>query len=160
MGRSITQKNGNDKVMTPIYFAKGIINHFKPSGNILEPCCGNGNFLKVMKADWCEIDKGKDFLKVSGHWDWIITNPPYSKYRDFLNKSFEVADNVVFLQLVNAIWYKGRLNDVFNSGFNIKEILLLNTPKEFPQFGFQLGCVYFKKGYNGNSIKITKKEFN
>jgi len=151
-GRPIAQKNGNDKIMTPVYVAEKIVKHFNPFGKILEPCCGTGNFLKVMKADWAEIDKGKDFLKITGKWDWVITNPPYSQYRAFMNKSFEVADNVVFLQLINAIWYKARLRDMKNSGFGIKEIFLLDTPKEFPQFGFQLGCVYFKKDYNENII--------
>jgi hypothetical protein len=83
--------------MTPVYLAKQIVNHFNPKGKILEPCCGNGNFLSVIPtADWCEIDKNKDFLTIQGHWDWIITNPPYSKYRDFLAKSMEVSDNIVF----------------------------------------------------------------
>lgn len=149
-GRPLAQKNGNDKVMTPISLASKIVLHFQPTGKILEPCAGSGNFLRIMPtADFCEIDDGIDFMDVSGHWDWVVTNPPYSKYRDFMNKSFEVADNVVFLQLINATWYKARLRDMKNAGFGIKEILLLDTPKEFPQFGFQLGCVYYKKGYNG-----------
>ena len=72
MGRAIAQKNGNDKVNTPIYLCKQIVEHFKPSGKILEPCCGEGNFLKVMESDWFEIDKGKDFMQAIGHWDWIF----------------------------------------------------------------------------------------
>ena len=151
--RPLAQSNGNDRVMTPEYLCKQIVEHFKPTGKILEPCCGTGNFLKVMEADWCEVDKGKDFLGISGHWDWIITNPPYSKYRAFLNKSMEVADNIVFLQLINATFYKARLRDMFNAGFGIKEILLLDTPKEFPQFGFQMGCVYYKRGYKSQEIR-------
>ena len=154
MGKPLAQKNGNDKVMTPLYLCKEIIEHFKPEGKILEPCSGNGNFLKVMEADWYEIDKGKDFLKAKGHWDWIITNPPYSQYRVFLNKSMEVADNIVFLQLVNATFYKARLRDMYRNGFDIKEIFLLNTPKEFPQFGFQMGCVYYKRGFKNNWLNI------
>jgi hypothetical protein len=155
--RPIAQKNGNDRVMTPICLAEQIVNHFNPTGKILEPCCGSGNFLKVMPdADWFEIDKGKDFMTVSGHWDWIITNPPYSKYRDFLNKSFEVADNVVFLQLINAIWYKARLRDMVKANFGIKEIWIFATPKDFTQFGFQLGCVYFQRNYKGD-IKFSSQ---
>jgi hypothetical protein len=146
--RALAQKSGNDKVMTPLYLCKQIIEHFNPVGKILEPCCGSGNFLKFMKADWCEIDKGRDFMSIEGHWDWIITNPPYSKYRDFLNKSMDVADNIVFLQLINATFYKARLRDMFNKGFGIKEIWCIDTPKEFPQFGFQMGCVYYKKGWS------------
>ena len=64
----------------------------------------------------------------------------------------EVADNIVFLQLINATFYKARLRDMFTHNFGIKEIWLLNTPKEFPQFGIQLGCVYYKRKYKGNII--------
>lgn len=135
--------------MTPDYLAKTIVEHFKPIGTILEPCAGDGAFLRAMKADWCELDKGKDFLEVKGKWDWIITNPPYSKYRDFLKKSMDVADNIVFLQLINATFYKARLRDLKENDFGIKEIWCIDTPKEFPQFGFQMGCVHYQKGYKG-----------
>lgn len=158
MGKSLSQKNGNDKIMTPLYLCKKIINHFKPEGKILEPCAGSRNFLIVyetmsMDVDWYEIDRGRDFIQAKGHWDWIITNPPYSQYRAFLNKSMEVADNIVFLQLINATFYKARLRDMFDNGFHINEILFIDTPKEFPQFGFQMGCVYYKRGF-GNSCRI------
>jgi hypothetical protein len=151
MGRSISAKNGNDNINTPLYLAKEIVDHYKPEGKILEPCIGDGNFLKVLPSttDWCEINKGRDFLTTTGHWDWIITNPPYSKYRLFLRHAMEVADNIVFLQLINATFYKARLKDIKDMGFGIKEIWCLETPKEFPQFGFQLGCVYYKKEYSG-----------
>lgn len=95
------------------------------------------------------IDECKDFLQAEGHWDWIITNPPYSKYRDFFNKSMQVADNIVFLQLINATFYKARLRDMLQNSFGIKEILLIDTPQEFPQFGFQMGCVYYKRDFKG-----------
>lgn len=153
MGRSLSTKNGNDKVMTPIYICKKIINHFKPIGSILEPCKGTGNFLSIIpNADWYELDEGKDFLTARGHWDWIITNPPYSQYRDFLNKSMEIADNIVFLQLINATFYKARLRDMLNNNFGIKEIWCIDTPKEFPQFGFQMGCVYYKRNWNKETL--------
>lgn len=154
---------GNDCINTPIYLCRAIVKHFRPTGKILEPCKGSGNFLKIMpKADWCEITKGKDFLTISGHWDWIITNPPYSKYRAFLNKAMEIADNIVFLQLVNATFYRARLRDMWKAGFGIKEIWCIDTPKEFPQFGFQMGCVYYKRDYylatsiieGGNNAKL------
>ena len=150
MGRSLSSNNGNDCVQTPIELCRQIVEHFKPYGKILEPCKGNGNFLKVMKADYFEIKEGKDFLQANGKWDWIITNPPYSKYRDFFNKSMEVADNIVFLQLINATFYKARLRDMRERNFGIKEIWCIETPKEFPQFGFQMGCVYYKRNWKGD----------
>jgi len=44
MGRSISAKNGNDNINTPLYLAKEIVDHYKPEGEILEPCIGDGNF--------------------------------------------------------------------------------------------------------------------
>ena len=152
VGRSLASNNGNDCIQTPIYLCKQIVEHFNPQGRILEPCAGDGNFLTTMKANHCEIKKGRDFMLVQGHWDWIITNPPYSKYRDFLNKSMEVADNIVFLQLINATFYKARLRDISQKMFGIKEIWCINTPKEFPQFGFQMGCVHYKRNWVGDII--------
>ena len=53
----------NDVYYTPDDLAKLIVEHFKPSGKILEPCAGNGVFLKYLnESDWCEIDKGKNFF--------------------------------------------------------------------------------------------------
>ncbi len=155
MGRSLAPKNGNDCIQTPIDIAKKIVEHFKPAGKILEPCCGEGNFLTALKDSaemiyWCEIKKNVDFLTIIDHYDWIVTNPPYSKYRDFLNKSMQVVDNIVFLQLVNATFYKARLRDIRNNNFGIKEIWCIETPKQFPQFGFQMGCVYYKKDWTGD----------
>lgn len=151
MSKAIAQCNGNDNIQTPLWLCEQVVKHYNPEGSILEPCCGEGNFLKVLpQADWCEIEQGRNFLKTRGHWDWIITNPPYSQYRVFLNKSMEVADNIVFLQLINATFYKARLRDMFNHGFGIKGIWLVETPSEFPQFGFQMGCVYYKRGWIGN----------
>ena len=80
MGRSLSANNGNDCVQTPVYLCEQIVDYFKPTGRILEPCKGDGNFLQVMKADYCEIKENIDFLNMRGHWDWIITNPPYSIY--------------------------------------------------------------------------------
>jgi hypothetical protein len=140
-------KSGNDKIYTPDYLAKQIVEHFSPSGKILEPCCGNGVFLKYLPtADWCEIDKGRDFFNWSEPVDWIVTNPPYSKYREFLKHSFEVADNVVFLQFVNAFFMRARVRLMIDMGFKINEILYLDTPpKPWPQTGFQVGCIHWRR---------------
>ena len=147
MGRSLTTKSGNDRVYTPDYLAKAIVERYKPTGRILEPCCGEGAFLKYLPtAEWCEIDKGRDFMDWTEKVDWIITNPPYSKYLDFLRHSFEVANNVVFLQFVNAFFMRKRVKTMREMGFEIKDIWYLDTPpKPWPQTGFQVGCIYFKK---------------
>lgn len=146
-----TNTKREDCVQTPVNYASMIIEHFKPFGRTLEPCSGDGNFLKVYPfTKSLEILDGKDFFEETEHFDWIITNPPYSKMRAFLNKSMEVADNVVFLTSINHLWLKARIRDIEEKGFGIKEIIIFDTPKSFPQSGFQFGCFYLSKNYKGD----------
>ena len=38
-------------VMTPVYLAKEIIEHFNPTGRILDPCRGTGAFYDNFNTD-------------------------------------------------------------------------------------------------------------
>ena len=64
---------------------------------------------------------------------------------------------LVFLITINHIWLKARLRDIKEKGFGIKEILLIDTPKTFPQSGFQFGVIHLSKNYIGD-IKFSKME--
>jgi len=167
----------NDDVQTPPELALGIMRHFKPSGIFFEPCKGDGAFIKalgrwqasatkegesspVQRTEWSEIKEGRDFL--NPHYyvikaDWLITNPPWSKVREFLQRSMQIADNIVFLMTVNHCWTKARVRDVKEAGFGLKEILLCDMPKEFPQSGFQLGAMHWQRGWKGD-IKLSSLE--
>lgn len=141
----------DDVVMTPESLAVKLVEHFKPSGKGLEPCRGTGNIWNHLNnADWCEITEGKDFFEYSEHVDYIFTNPPWSQIRKFLQHSYEIADNIYMLFTINHLWTKARLNDMKKAGFGIKEICIFDTPKNFPQSGFQVGMVYLSRGYSGN----------
>ena len=160
MARSLCPNGGNDKVYTPNSLTISIVNHFQPRGEVLEPCRGKGAFMYALalsgiKADWCELDEGRDFLThdfAGKHFDWIVTNPPWSFLRPFLRRSMELSDNVVFLCLVNAFFMKARLRDMREAGFGFKEIVFVDTPSKetgWPQTGFALGAVHIQRGYNG-----------
>lgn len=143
--------DSNDVVMTPVHLAERIVNHFKPCGRILEPCRGTGHFTRFMpSADWCEISDGKDFFDWMKPVDWIITNPPWSQIRTFLQHSMTLGRDIVFLMTVNHVWTKARLRDIRESGFGIKEICLVEMPPEFPQSGFQLGAIHISKSWSGD----------
>ncbi len=148
----------NDDVMTPIDIAIKIINYFKPTGKILEPARGTGNFYNNIKGniDWCEIDDGRDFLKYNKKVDWIITNPPFSIYDLFLLKAFEVSDNVVFLTTLQKAFKSQKIQKEIELYGGLKEIIMLGSGGKlnFP-FGFPVGCLYYKRGYNKNLIKLT-----
>jgi len=144
----------DDEVMTPEYLAEALVNHFKPSGKILEPCKGTGNFLKFLPKDslWCEISEGKNFFDFNDKVDWIITNPPWSQIRKFLQHSLEISKNVCFLFTINHLWTKARIRDIKEAGFGIKEIVIFDTPDNFPPLGFQVGMVHLQAKYSGDII--------
>lgn len=147
-------KNRNDIVYTPLLLAKKIIDHFNPSGIILDPASGNGSFYEQFPGnnnDWCEIDKGKDFFEYQKKVDWIITNPPWSKIREFLKHGYEIANNIVYLITINHVFTKARLRDMRDANFGIKEIFCFDTPPNFPGSGFQCGAVHFKRNYIGQT---------
>lgn len=161
MARSLVPVNGNDRVYTPPDLAFSIVQHFMPSGRMLEPCSGKGAFVHAMqtyavegRVDWCELDKGRDFLKLRSRkrYDWIITNPPYSLFRAFLQKSLACSDNVVFLCFYNAWFMKARQRDIKEAGFGLVEILDVPTPPHpWPQAGFALGAGWVRKGWTGST---------
>lgn len=156
---TLNPKGGNDEIYTPVYLSKCIVEYFKPTGRLLEPCSGDGSFLKYMpNADWFEINKGKDFFNCTESYDWAITNPPFSKIRKFLQHLYKLkVKNIVFLCPTNHILgLKARLKDMHDNDYQIKEIILIDTPKEFPQSGFQWSVNYIKKGYKGK-IDITRR---
>jgi hypothetical protein len=153
------QKNApeHDIVFTPLPLAKEIIDHFSPHGSILDPCMGNGAFFDQYpdhcEKFWCEISKGQDFFDFDTKVDWIITNPPWSKMKEFISHGINVSDNVVYLVSINHYMTKARMRIIFNADFGFKEIYGVKTPKEnWPQSGFQLAAVHLEKGWKGPTL--------
>lgn len=160
--RSLIPKNGNDKVYTPDYLAKQIIDHYNPCGYVLEPFRGKGAFSNQFSADcacdWCEIDDGRDYFTYNvTRYNYVVTNPPWSLFRPSLVKSMECADNVIFLCLINAFFMNARMRDMEEHKFGIREILHIvkPPPKPWPQTGLALGAVHVQKNWTGD-IKWSK----
>ncbi len=150
--RSLIPKGGNDKIMTPPNLAKAIVDHFLPWGFCLEPCRGDGAFFDAMMPyarvlDYCEIDEGIDFLESKlTNYDWIITNPPFSKIRSFLIKSMQTAKNIVFLCPINhLLGLKARKRDIKQAGFYIQEICDIEKPKSWPSSGFGYAAIHLSR---------------
>lgn len=155
----------NDVVQTPPSLCKLIVEHFKPTGNVIESCSGEGNFVEaLMNYNWCfpvdlpiksftefEISKGTNFLThfPEKKYDWLISNFPWSEIRAFLFHSMKLSNNIVTLLSINHIWTTARMRDIKENNYGIKEIMLLDWPKEWTKSGFQLGAVHLKKNYKG-----------
>lgn len=106
-------------------------------------------------VSWCEVQRGRDFFAWTERVDWIVTNPPWSQIRRFLQHAMTLADHVVFLMTINHVWTKARLRDIRAAGFGLREIVLVDMPPTFPQSGFQLGAVYVNRGW-GELINLSQ----
>lgn len=146
--------NPNDIVYTPPHVAKIIvdtcINNYGASGTFLDPCRGTGVFYDLFPTtkDYCEINEGIDFFNYTKKCDWIISNPPYSIFRKWLQHSFNIADNIVYLiPIAKIVSSKSIMTDISNYG-GIVEIDARWSGRDigFP-FGFPCGFVYFKRGW-------------
>ena len=143
-----THLNNADVVFTPDWVAKDMVEWFKPSGTILEPSSGDGVFLEYLPAgtEWCEINKGRDFFKWDKRVDWIVGNPPYGIFADWLRYSFNISNNIVYLIPINKPYNSGKLLQQINKWGSIKHIRYYanGAALGFP-IGFAIGAIHFSK---------------
>jgi hypothetical protein len=147
----------SDVVYTPRRISKLIIDYLKPTGKILDPCRGDGSFFEQLSGDvdFCEIREGKDFFLYSQMVDWIIGNPPYSIFYEFLEHSFTLAENVSFLVPTNKIFQRQKVMNLINNWGGVVSIIVFGSGSllNFP-FGFSVGNFHFQKGYKGETKLI------
>lgn len=151
--------NPNDVVFTPDWLAKQICKMFPISGSVLEPCKGEGAFLKVLPSntEWCEIAEGKNFYEFNKKVDWLVTNPPYSDYNRFLEHAFLLADNIVLLVPVAKMFKSmGTLKLIMDYGGFVSIHTLPASKAGFP-FGFPCAVYYLRRDYKGETkIEMLK----
>lgn len=152
--------NESDIVYTPEIVVKDIISFFPITENCLDPCKGDGAFLKELPAgsDWCEIREGKDFFSYTDHKEWIVGNPPYSIFKDFLAHSYNIADNIVYIVPTNKVFQSFKIMDLIDRNGGIHTMLAYGGGQNvgFP-FGFSVGVFYFKKGFTGSTRIIFRR---
>lgn len=105
--------------------------------------------LTATRVLWSEIKRQRDFFAWHTRVDWIVTNPPWSQFRPFLQHALTLADHIVYLVTINHLWTKARLRDLMVARFGVREIVLVDTPTNFPPLGFQLGAIYLQRSYLG-----------
>lgn len=146
----MSEKTG-DIVYTPAWVAADMVEHFKPVGNVLDPCRGKGAFTDLLPgADWCEIEDGRDFFDWTQHVDWAISNPPYSLTRPWFKHSYTIADNLCYLvPLRNIFSGYGFVREIHEWG-GIKEIRTYGTGGRlgFPM-GNAVGAMHIQRQYRG-----------
>lgn len=117
-------------------------------------------------GDWREYSFLESGEATRGQWSpWVASNTPGMKQRwaqtperkrkarkrsGFLEQSVLLADNVIFLMTVNHAFTSHREGIVRRAGFGLKEIYYVDRPKSFPQIGFLLAAIHWKRGYVGD----------
>lgn len=168
----ITKTNGkgedyqtNDDIYTPEPIAKmliGKINHYiQPNHTLYDPFRGGGAFYnnfpcKTIK-EWSEIKENEDFFDWRYPVDWIISNPPYSKYTEVMQHSYEIAENICYLvPLSKVVSSMQRIRELNRWGGIIKMWILPSSMCGFP-FGFPACFFWARKGYKGSiEVEVLK----
>jgi hypothetical protein len=123
--KRIADLGGRDFYPTPGWATVALIVNEKFSGNIWECACGDGAMSRVLgsagytvwSTDFFEHGygaAGHDFLKATHRADNIVTNPPFNKAEDFVEKGVELSNHKLAL-LLRLAFLEGakRANTIF-----------------------------------------------
>jgi len=100
--------SGNDEFYTPAYAIYPLLKYIKPGSRIWCPFDTKDSlFPKILGENntvlYTHLEEGKDFFNWFPKFeiDYIISNPPYSRKGDVLNRLFEL--NKPFAMLVGVV---------------------------------------------------------
>ncbi len=146
--------------------------HFDCSGSVLEPACGDGHMVKVLKRkfktlDYYDISQKAElwqgnFYKEDQKFDYIITNPPYGKEADkFIKKAKEICRRK-FAMLLRTNYLSGQKrfkSDIFDG---LKKIYIFTRMSDlrapiredgkYPTAGIVYAWLIWEIGYTGKPI--------
>ena len=79
-----------------------------------------------------------------------MSNPPYSIFSAWLDHSFTVAENIVYLIPINKPFNSFSMMKRLSEYGGIKEIYAIGpgSKLKFP-IGFAIGAIHFQRGYRG-----------
>ena len=130
-----------------------IKNFVRTSGVILEPCHGNGAITNVLEehgfnvvsSDKFTMEVSTDFLiDPVADCDLIVTNPPFSKKREFIQRCFELKIPFLMLLPIDTM-SRAKIIPFFSQGI---KIFIPPKQSKFLHNGAWKGygeCVWFGK---------------
>ena len=141
-----------DRIWTPIDLAVKLIGKVPAlkGDSWCDPCLGEGAFFDnfpTENKEWFEIDKGRDFLSSFGHWDWVVTNIPFSQPKQFIFKMAESCNKGFGILCLANSMTATRLKKLSNLGLFIDSV----TTVYVREWGF---------GYRTDFYVFTRKKSN
>lgn len=150
---STAMKGYTDVHYTRPDVARAIINHYQPSGKVLEPFRGSCVFYNELPNGtlWCEIEDGYDFFEFKDKVDWIVTNPTWSNLTEVMEHAFSIADNTVLLIPLSKLYSSPPRLKLVRKVAGIREQLILGSGRDIGfDIGFPMAAIHFQSGYHGS----------
>jgi hypothetical protein len=97
--------NINDEIYTPKYAINPLLKYLDKKWLIWECCYGQGDLKKHFESEGFKVygNKDNDFFKTNFNCDIIITNPPYSNKRKFIERAIKLNKKFAFLVPITTL---------------------------------------------------------
>ncbi len=139
---NLGQRKESDFYETPYTMTRQFLatGELDASKDIIEPACGHGAIVKVLKEykfkniKHYDILEGIDFLGEKKHYSQLITNPPFSLAFQFIQKAKEVIDEEFALLLpLSYLHGKGRFDSIYSDKkYRLKSVYVFTR---YPMLG-------------------------
>ena len=133
------KRRESDFYETPYSMTRQMLGAIDIKGPVLEPASGNGAILRVLSEHGIEnegydIKGGKSFLDEERTFESVVTNPPFSLAKEFIEKAKSVATSkIVFLLPLSYLHGKYRYDHVYqDTKFPLSRVLVFTR---YPMLG-------------------------
>jgi hypothetical protein len=93
-----------DEMYTPKYALNPLLPYLNRDWTIWECAYGNGALKKhLIDFGFKVVGQGEDFFSTDYDCDVIVTNPPYSKKYEFLERAYQIGKPFAFLMPLTAL---------------------------------------------------------
>lgn len=151
------KREDSDFYPTPLVTIEQFLNvHKIQDGIILEPCAGNGNFISVLRklgytneivANELREEENDNLINVGAdyvhHVDFlndklpnynvktIITNPPFSHAKEFIERSLELYPNAEIIMLLRLAFLESKSRHEFWQNNSLSKLYVLSQRPKF-----------------------------
>jgi hypothetical protein len=143
-GNNTGKRKKSDFYETPYSMTEHLLKKepFDFSRTVCEPACGAGAITKIISKYWLSsritaYDIEKNFLSDTQTYDYIITNPPFSKAYEFIVQAKKLANVKVALLLpLSYLHGKYRYDNVYqDKKYGLKTVYVFTR---YPMLGESL----------------------
>jgi len=154
----------NDFVPTPKRVTEALLRYESFTGNIYEPCCGNGAISNVLQENGYSVESsdlhdygfgkvGVDLFTILERHQNIITNPPFTTQSKVKKHLFDITEGKLAL-----LWYVKNIGNEIESptGKYLKSIYVFNSRIEWvgAKLGWKFAWYVWDKSHDGKGCEI------